>query len=241
MNVAIITAAGKSTRLKGNISKQFMSLYNKPVLAHTLTAFQNSSKIEEIYVTVPLNYLDFCKKNVVEKYRFSKVKKLIPGGETRQASVYNALCELPCDCEIVSIHDGVRPLITTSEVDFLIERLLEENRKDPDVMGVIIASPAYETIKEVDKNGEIKCTIPRENVWHAQTPQTFFYRAILESHKKALEDNFIGTDDASLVERMGWKIKVVRGSHENIKITTPIDLFLAELIIHRKSNRGKYH
>lgn len=234
MNVAIITAAGKSTRLKGNISKQFMNLYNKPILAHTITAFQSSSKIEEIYVTVPLNYLEFCKKNIIEKYSFNKVKKLVIGGETRQESVYNALLEVPNTCEIVSIHDGVRPLITTSEVDLLIDKLIEENKRDPKVRGVIVATPAYETIKEVNNDGEIRSTIPRESVWHAQTPQTFFYDTILASHQKALEDNFIGTDDSSLVERMGWKVKIIRGSHENVKITTPVDLFLTELIIHRR-------
>lgn len=237
MNVAIITAAGKSTRLKANISKQFLNIYGKPVLAHTLSAFQNSQKIKEIYVVVPKNYVDFCWKNIIQKYDFSKVKKLVIGGINRQQSVYNALLEIPSSSKIVSIHDGVRPLTTTSEIDLIIDKLVEESKDDPKVKGMIMAAPAYETIKRIEYDNTICTTIPRDKVWHAQTPQTFFYEIILEAHKKALQENFIGTDDSSLVERTGWKVKIVRGRHENIKITTPIDLFLAELIMTRDGGK----
>jgi 2-C-methyl-D-erythritol 4-phosphate cytidylyltransferase len=236
MNVAIITAAGKGTRLKGNVSKQFMNIYGKPILAHTITAFQGSSKIKEIYISVPGDYLELCKKDVIEKYSFNKVKKLVIGGSSRQESVYNALIELPSSTKLVSIHDGVRPLITTEEINLLINTLMRENRKDPEIKGVIMAASARETIKVADKNTVDK-TIPRETVWYAQTPQTFFYKDILKAHNKAREDNFKGTDDACLVERMNWKVCVVRGRHENIKITTPVDLFLAELIMTRNGRK----
>jgi len=236
MNVAIITAAGKGIRLKGNISKQFMNIYGKPILAHTITAFQSSSKIKEIYVSVPKDYLESCQKSIIEKYSFDKVKKLVIGGNSRQESVYNALIELPSSTKLVSIHDGVRPLITAEEIDVLINTLIRENGKDPGVKGVIMAESARETVKVIGK-GTIDRTIPRDTVWHAQTPQTFFYKNILEAHNKAREDNFIGTDDASLMERMNWKVGVVRGRHENIKITTPLDLFLAELIMTRNGRR----
>ena len=231
MNAAIITAAGKSTRLKGSVSKQFINIYGKPVLVHTLTVFQNSPKIKEIYVTIPDNYLNFCNKKIIKKYSFDKVKKLIVGGNSRQESVYNALREVSSSCRIILIHDGVRPIITTSEVDFIINKLIHENKSDSNVKGVIMAAPANETIKKVDNDDIIEATIPRSKVWYAQTPQAFFYNVIMEAHRKALKDNFIGTDDSSLVERMGWKIKVLRGRHENIKITIPTDLFLAELMI----------
>ncbi len=232
MNAAIITAAGKGTRLKGDISKQFMNIYGKPILAHTITAFQNASKIKEIYVSVPKDYLELCQKSIIEKYSFNKVKKLIVGGSSRQESVYNALVELPASTKLVSIHDGVRPLITAEEIDLLINTLMRENKRDPKIRGVIMAAPARETIKITDKN-TIDKTVPRETVWYAQTPQIFFYKDILKAHNKAREDNFIGTDDACLVERMNWKVSMVRGRHENIKITTPLDLFLAELIMTR--------
>lgn len=235
MNIAIITAAGKGTRLKSDISKQFLNIYGKPILAHTINIFQKSSKIDEIYVSVPEDYEENCRIDIIERFSFTKVKKLVIGGKHRQESVYNALAALPSISKIVLIHDGVRPLVTNSEIEMTITKLLKDNKKDPKIRGTILAAPAKETIKKINtgKNDTIDSTIPRETVWHAQTPQTFFYRSILEAHNRAKEEDFIGTDDSSLVERMGWKVNVVRGRHENIKITTPVDLFLAELIMSR--------
>ncbi len=236
MNAAIITAAGKGTRLKGNVSKQFMNIYGKPILAHTIAAFQNSSKTKEIYISVPQDYLELCHKDIIKKYSFNKVKKLVIGGKNRQESVYNALRELPSSTNVVSIHDGVRPLVTSEEIDLLINILIRENKRDPKIRGVIMAAPVMETVKVTDRDIVSK-TIPRDTVWHAQTPQTFFYEDILKAHRKAIKDSFIGTDDASLLERMNGKVYVVRGRHENIKITTPLDLFLAELIMTRNIRR----
>jgi 2-C-methyl-D-erythritol 4-phosphate cytidylyltransferase len=235
MIAAIITAAGKGTRLKSNISKQFMNIYGKPILAHSINVFQNSLKIQEIYVAVPKEYMDFCRKFIIEKYSFTKVKELVCGGNTRQESVFNALQRIPSNCRIVSIHDGVRPLITTSEINMLINTLIRNGKKDPQLKGIIMAAPAYETIKKINENDFIDTTISRAQVCFAQTPQTFFFNSILEAHKKAIEDHFTGTDDAGLIERLGWKVKVILGRHENIKITTPLDLFLAELIISRNN------
>jgi 2-C-methyl-D-erythritol 4-phosphate cytidylyltransferase len=235
MNVGIITAAGKGTRLKGNISKQFMNIYGKPILAHTVSAFQKSSKIKEIYISVPKDNIEFCRKNIIDKYAFDKVEKIVAGGSSRQESVYNALVEVPPDTKIVAIHDGVRPLITPGEIDLLVNTLVRENKKDSSVKGVIMAASARETIKMI-RESSIDKTISRDKIWHAQTPQVFFYNIILKAHNKARKDGFTGTDDACLVERMNYKVNIVRGRHENIKITTPIDLFLAELII-TKNNR----
>jgi 2-C-methyl-D-erythritol 4-phosphate cytidylyltransferase len=236
MNAAIITAAGKGTRLKSDISKQFLNIYGKPILAHSISAFQNSSHIKEIYITLPKNYMSFCKEEIIEKYAFSKVKELIIGGDTRQESVYNALQALPSSCRVVSIHDGVRPLITTEEINLLIKNLLKLNKKDNLIKGIIMAAPAYETVKKINEDRTVDETITRSLVCMAQTPQTFFFDRILDAYKKALQDNFIGTDDASLMERLGHKIMVVMGRHENIKITTAMDLFLAELIM-RKNHK----
>lgn len=232
MNVAIITAAGKGTRLKSNISKQFLNIYDKPILAHTISIFENSSKIDTIYVSAPRDYIESCREDIIKKYRFTKVNKVIVGGIHRQASVFNVLSCIPSSTDIVLIHDGVRPLVTSDEVEATIEKLKNDNYKDPEVKGVILAAPARETIKKMRGN-TIDSTIPREMVWHAQTPQTFFYKEIIEAHTKAFKEGFIGTDDSSLIERMGWKVNVVRGRHENIKITTPVDLFLAELFMNK--------
>ncbi len=233
MNVAIITAAGKGTRLKSNISKQFLNIYDKPILAHTISIFEKTSKVDAIYLSVPRDYLKACRQDIVEKYGFGKVKKLVIGGSNRQASVFNAISEVPADTNIVLIHDGVRPLVTPDEIELTIDKLKKDNKKDPKVKGVILAAPAKETIKKIIDDNTIETTVPRDIVWHAQTPQTFFYKEIMDAHTKAAKEEFIGTDDSSLIERMGWKVNVVRGRHENIKITTPIDLFLAELIMHK--------
>jgi len=232
MNVAIITAAGTGTRFKSNVSKQFLNIYSKPILAHSILIFEKTPKVDAIYVSVPMDHFSSCREEIIKKYNLSKVKKLVVGGANRQASVFNAISRLPKDSDIVLIHDGVRPLVTPSEVEMTINKLVKDNKKDPKVKGVILAAPAKETIKKIDKE-TIETTVPREKVWHAQTPQTFFYKEIFEAHSKAIKEDFIGTDDSSLVERMGWKVNVVRGRHENIKITTPIDLFLAELIMNK--------
>ncbi|MDZ7839056.1 MAG: 2-C-methyl-D-erythritol 4-phosphate cytidylyltransferase [Actinomycetota bacterium] len=237
MNVAIITAAGKGTRLKSNISKQFLNLYGKPIVAHTLETFQKASKIDQIYLVVPKDYLDFCTKNIINKYKYSKIIKVVLGGSTRQQSVYRALKSLPQTTSIVSVHDGVRPLVTADEVDKIVTSLQSSNQEDPDIQGVIMAAPAYETIKKIKDNDIIEKTIQRDLVWHAQTPQVFFYRTLMAAHKQAIESKFTGTDDAGLVELVGYKVKIFRGRHENIKITTPTDLFLAELIMSRKDRR----
>ena len=233
MIAAIITAAGKGARIKSNISKQFIHIFDKPILAHTIRSFQKSKRVNEIYVTVSENHIDFCEKEIIKKHDFSKVRELVIGGETRQDSVFNALRRIPERCRIVSVHDGVRPLISPEEIDYLINSLIRQNKKDYRVKGIIIASPAYETVKKINEDGTIDYTVLRSTVCMAQTPQTFFYEDLLEAHLKANAEGYKGTDDASLVERMGWKVKVVIGKHENIKVTTPMDLFLTELIMER--------
>jgi 2-C-methyl-D-erythritol 4-phosphate cytidylyltransferase len=231
MNLGIITAAGKGTRLKSNINKQFINLCGKPILAHTIGIFQRASLIDEIFVLVPQEFVEYTKKNIVDKYNFSKVTKIIIGGDTRQETVKNALKFIPDNCKIVSIHDGVRPLVYSSDVNNLIELLTKANKEDPEVQGFILAAAAYETIKKVDEEKGFLKTIPRELVYHAQTPQTFFKDALIKAYELAEKDNFIGTDDSMLVERAGYKVKFLKSTHENIKITTATDLFLAELII----------
>lgn len=231
MNLAIITAAGKGTRLRANINKQFIKLCGKPILAHTINVFQKSELVDEIFILVPAEYIEYTQKNIINKFGFDKVTRLIIGGETRQETVSNALKFIPDKCEMVSVHDGVRPLIYSADVDLLFRKLMEFNAEDSKVRGVILAAPAYETIKQInDSDGCIR-TIPRETVYHAQTPQTFFKDVLIEAYKYAETDNIAATDDAMLVEKIGYKVKIIKGNHENIKITTPIDLFLAELII----------
>lgn len=234
MDIAVITAAGRGTRLKGNISKQFMTLHGKPILAHTITAFEDSKRIKDIYLTVPKGFVNYCRENIISEYGFKKIKDILIGGSTRQESVLNALLRLPKETDTVSIHDGVRPLVTAEEIDRLLDTLYAENKKDDEVRGMLLASPVIETVKRIDDEDIIKETINREKIWLAQTPQTFFYNTIIEAHKKAAEQCYIATDDSSLVEWFGYKVKIFRGKHENIKVTTPMDLFLAEIIMEKK-------
>ena len=149
MNVAIITAAGKGTRLKSNISKQFLNIYDKPILAHTISIFEKTPKVDAIYLSVPRDYLESCREDIVKKYGFGKVRDLVIGGSHRQASVFNAISAIPGDTDIVLIHDGVRPLVTAGEIELTIDKLISDNKKDSKVKGVILAAPAKETIKKI--------------------------------------------------------------------------------------------
>jgi len=238
MIAAIITAAGRGTRLQSNISKQFIQINGKPVIAHTLKSFQDAFRINNIYLVVPEDYIDYCREKIVKKYNFTKVKKIIAGGPIRQDSVFNALNVIPKRCKIVAVHDGVRPLITADEINMLVENLVILNKQDQLAKGVLIAAPAYETIKKINEDHFIDMTITRSQVCMAQTPQVFNFKELVFAYEKAYGDNFYGNDDAGLMERAGFKVKVVIGRHENIKITTPIDLFLAELIM-RRDGKGK--
>jgi 2-C-methyl-D-erythritol 4-phosphate cytidylyltransferase len=135
MIAAIITAAGRGTRLQSNISKQFIQINGKPVLAHTLKSFQDAFRINNIYLVVPEDYIDYCREKIVKKYNFTKVKKIITGGPIRQDSVFNALNVIPKRCKIVAVHDGVRPLITADEINMLVENLVLLNKQDESQRG----------------------------------------------------------------------------------------------------------
>ncbi|MDH4222178.1 MAG: 2-C-methyl-D-erythritol 4-phosphate cytidylyltransferase [candidate division Zixibacteria bacterium] len=222
---AIIVAAGKGERIGGNVPKQFIEIKKKPILAYTIERFERCEQIDEIVLVVPEDYMSFCSYRVVDVCDFVKVKKIIGGGKERQDSVYKGLSALPVDTDMVLIHDGVRPFISIQKLRKLIG-LCEKEK------AVILAQPIKETVKRVEDHNVIT-TLDREKLWIAQTPQVFEYKLILKAYKKALEDGFIGTDDSSLVERLGFKVKVLEGEYGNIKITTADDLILAERIIER--------
>ncbi len=230
--VAVVPSAGKGERM--GQKKEFLLFGGKAILAHTLQPLENHSQISEIILVVDEKSVEKCKKEVVEKYGFKKVKEVIVGGKERQDSVYNGLKKVTKDCDIVLIHDGARPFLTED----LITRSIEGAEKHK---AAVVAAPCIDTIKFAQKEKDMALeTLDREYLWMAQTPQTFRYEIILKAYQKAEEENFRGTDDASLVERMGTPVKIVRGSYDNIKITTPQDLILAEAILaKRKSNQGK--
>jgi 2-C-methyl-D-erythritol 4-phosphate cytidylyltransferase len=221
---AVIVSAGKGLRFMEGKKKQFTFLEGKPILAHALDKFEACPLIRSVRLVVGQEDMDYCLKEIVEKYRFQKVSKIVPGGKWRQESVKNGIDALPKDVDIVAIHDGVRPLITQAMIEDSIHAAGQYG-------AVVLAIPVKETIKMSNPDGTVLKTLDRESLWQVQTPQAFQIDVIREAHNRATADGFVGTDDASLVERLGVKVHILTGSHTNIKITTPEDLVLASLFL----------
>lgn len=221
MNAVIIVAAGSGKRMGANIPKQFLPLCGRPILSHTIAAFERSPDTDEIIIVTNAENVEYVKNEIAAPYK--KVKKVVCGGSERQYSVFNGLREISAGCETVLIHDGVRPFVTPE----CIKNIIEETK----LYGCcVLAVPVKDTIKVCDKDGFIESTPDRACLWQAQTPQAFKYDIILRAHRQAQEDGFLGTDDSMLTERLGYKTKVVSGSYENIKITTPEDMEIGERI-----------
>jgi 2-C-methyl-D-erythritol 4-phosphate cytidylyltransferase len=228
---AVIVSAGKGLRFMEGKSirpdhgkKQFHSLVGKPILAHTLDKFETCPLIRSILLGVGQEDMDYCLKEIVEKYRFQKVSQIVPGGKRRQESVKNGIDALPKDADMVAIHDGVRPFVTKAMIEDTIHSAARYG-------AVVLAMPVKDTIKMSNPDGTVLKTLDRESLWQIQTPQTFQVNVIKEAYYRAAEDGFVGTDDASLVERLGVKVHILPGSYTNIKITTPEDLFLANFFL----------
>lgn len=224
---ALIAAAGKGSRMNMDINKQYIEISGKPILARTIEAFEECSRVDEIILVVNSSDIVYCKQNIVDVYGFEKVSAIVAGGATRQASVYNGLLQLDESCDIVLIHDGARPFVSEDSIIDSIEAAMEYG-------AACVAVPVKDTVKSADDNDIVKETLERSRLWSVQTPQAFRVSLILEAHKKAVEEGFTGTDDAMLAERLGHKLKLVQGSYYNIKITTEEDLILAEAIADRE-------
>lgn len=226
-STAIVLAAGQGKRMNSKVQKQFLLIKGKPVLYYSLFCFQNSREIEEIIVVTGKESINFCKQEIIEAYGFSKVKAVIPGGKERYDSVYAGLCACE-DSDYVFIHDGARPFLSNDMIRRGKEAVL-------DYGACVIGMPSKDTIKIADENGMVESTPSRNKVWNIQTPQIFSYTAIREAYEKARQQNMADiTDDAMVIERFGnMKIKLVEGSYENIKITTPEDIVVAEKILEK--------
>ena len=226
MNAALIVAAGSGKRMGSAIPKQFLELCGRPVISYTIEAFDRSPEIDEIIIVTNADNVDYVRDEIAAAY--NKVKAVIAGGSERQYSVYNGLCALSDNCGIVLIHDGVRPFITNE----CISTVIEETKKHG---CCVLGMPVKDTIKICSADGFVDTTPERSLLWQAQTPQAFKYDIIMKAHKKAVEDNFLGTDDSMLTERLGYKTKMVTGSYENIKITTPEDMDMGEKILENRT------
>jgi 2-C-methyl-D-erythritol 4-phosphate cytidylyltransferase len=223
----VIVAAGKGSRMKTAVSKQYLLLQNKPILLHTLEVFQSIEKVNEMVLVVGLEEVSTV-QNWIEKYALTKVKCVVPGGSERQSSVYEGLLHLSTDIEWVMVHDGVRPFVTKEEIVHLLEKTRMKG-------AAVLAVPVKDTIKSVGIDGIIESTPDRSKLWSIQTPQAFRRSILIEAHKAAADEGFLGTDDSMLVERRGILVHVVEGDYNNIKITTPDDLARAESILEERN------
>jgi len=224
---AIIPAGGSGRRMQAGASKQYLNLGGLPILAHTLRRFQKSPVIDAIYLVVPPGDEEEVRLSIVEAYGFTKVVKILSGGTQRQDSVRNGLAALGPDVDVVMIHDGVRPFISEAMIRLVVMEAASGG-------AAVLAVPAKETVKICDKKNRVTFTPDRDQVWLAQTPQAFRREIISRAYQKAYEDHFYGTDDAGLVERMCVAVSVSPGSYDNIKITTPDDLVMAESLIKKE-------
>ncbi len=224
--LAIIPSAGMGRRMGSGKMKNYLDLLGKPVLARTIEPFEASGMVDSIVVVAPPPDERFCRERIIEEYGFRKVICVAGGGAERQDSVENGLNAAGEGFGAVIVHDGARPLVTPDIIEKTIRAAL-------DIGAAIAAVPVKDTIKEAG-DGFVRSTLKREPLIAVQTPQAFRTAVLVEAFRKAKADGFLGTDESSLVERTGAKVKVVLGSYENIKITTPGDLMLAECILRQR-------
>lgn len=232
----LIFAGGVGTRMNTLAKpKQFLQLYGKEIIIHTLENFQNNPLVDNIIVVCKDNWIDFLKK-LLKKYDIDKVKWIVPGGETGQLSIYNGLCELEKHVDshsIVLVHDGVRPFIT----DKLINDCIESVEKFGSAITVV---PAIETIVSIEDN-EIKTITDRSKCFHAKAPQCFLLGELIQAHKNALNDNITNMiDSASLMKYYGHSLHPVSGTYDNIKITTPTDYYTSRALYEVRENQQIY-
>jgi 2-C-methyl-D-erythritol 4-phosphate cytidylyltransferase len=219
---AVIPAAGLGKRFGDGANKQFLMLRGKPLLIWVLEALEALPEICEIIPVLKDRDMESGIR-MLEEYGISKVRRIAPGGKERQDSVFHGLKIVNNKKGVVLVHDAARPLIEPSLVANAMAQL-------KDCEGVVVGVPVKDTIKEVE-DGEVKHTLRRDRLWSVQTPQVFRYETIYEAYERATNESFYATDDSSLVEKYGGRIRMVMGSYKNIKITTPEDLKMAELFL----------
>ncbi len=227
-NIAIVLAGGKGKRMGTEIPKQYIEVFGKPILAYTLETFQNSAHIDEIILVAGKEEVEFCKENIVEKYGLSKVTNVVAGGKERYDSVYEGL-KAASGANYVFIHDGARPLVD-EDIISRAENCVRETG------ACVVGVKAKDTIKKVNKAEYAVETLDRNELWQVQTPQVFEYKLVLQAYENALKGDTTNiTDDGMVVEENSHvAVKLVEGSYENIKITTPVDITFMEAILNKR-------
>jgi len=229
MKVSAVIAAGGEGKRMGR-GKQFIELCGTPMVIATCKVFDRSDRVNEIVLVVPPSDIRKARE-LSEKAGLKKITEIVAGGRSRQASVESGLAHVSEDSDIILIHDGARPLVTVELIGNLVDEL-----KFCDA--VIAGVPVIDTIKRVSGEQMISETLERGDLWSAQTPQGFKAALIREAHLRAIKIGYEATDDSKLVERTGHKVKVIMGSYENFKITSPCDLAAAEGILSKRVQKG---
>lgn len=220
---AIVVAAGQGTRFGSDVPKQFLLLQNRPIIVHALERLQNAAIISQIIIVAGKDWVPYLGREIVARFNFDKISAIVPGGKERQDSVLAGLQALPTPHEVVVVHDAVRPLFSLN----LLARVINGcNTFDACVPGL----PSRDTVKRIDGDRIIE-TVPRETLRLVQTPQAFRYQKLLQAFAQAAKINFYSTDEAALVEKFGGAVGWVEGEENNLKITTPRDLQIAEVLI----------
>jgi 2-C-methyl-D-erythritol 4-phosphate cytidylyltransferase len=225
----IIPAAGQGKRMGAGRNKLLLELENMPIFIYTLKVFEEDESCSGIILAIN----DQEEKeimNLLDSYGIKKVIGLVPGGKERQHSVFHGVQALKDD-GIVLVHDGARPFIDHDQIQSLVLAAEQHGAS-------VLAVPVKDTVKKVIGN-KVTETVERSSLWAVQTPQAFRMSLLRKAHEKAMEEDFLGTDDASLVERMGQDVIIVEGNYDNIKLTTPEDLFFAETIIRKRKSISK--
>jgi len=220
---AIIPAAGRGKRIGASVPKQFLEIQGRPLLHHTLMVFASCKLIDYVVLVMPRADVDEMGEDWLNKYEI--VREVVVGGEQRQDSVYNGFNSLEEGTDIVVVHDGVRPFTTPQMITATVEAAQQHG-------AAITAIPVSDTVKQA-ADGFVKQTVSRDGLWRVQTPQAFQYGLLQQAFKKAKKDSYYGTDEGSLVEYLGERVKIVPGSELNIKITRKEDLVLGESLLSR--------
>ncbi|QAT50462.1 2-C-methyl-D-erythritol 4-phosphate cytidylyltransferase [Caproiciproducens sp. NJN-50] len=223
---AVIAAAGRSARMGSGISKQFLPVLGVPAVVRTLRAFDGARAVGQVVIVCRKEDLG-AMRDCIGRYRIQKAAAVVPGGASRQESVFAGVEALPRDAGYLAVHDGARPLVTPEEIDLCVRDAFKTGAS-------ALGTPLKDTVKRIDSGQRVLSTPDREGLWTVQTPQTFRMDLYRRALSKAREDGKDYTDDCQLVERIGVRVHLCRGSYENIKLTTPEDLVIAEAILKKR-------
>ncbi|NLB53988.1 MAG: 2-C-methyl-D-erythritol 4-phosphate cytidylyltransferase [Syntrophomonadaceae bacterium] len=225
----VVAAAGSGRRMGSKVKKQYLLLDHKPILSYCIEVLENSPLVEKIIIVAHPQEVEYCKKEIAEKYGYQKVDQVVAGGPERQDSVYEGLKVLGSDTVWAAVQDGARPFLTAELLKNLFEAAVIYGAAIPGIM-------AGDTLKKIDQEGMVVQTLARSTIAAVQTPQVFDYHKLMSAYERALQDNFHATDDAALYEKYAGPVKVINGDPANIKITHPQDLLWAEAVINARKN-----